>query len=137
MNSTLMCECGIPQGSLGFAGVHSSPKCVYYRASGKCDAKTQTPDNVPFLLRLHKMDKMRLTTRDVLILFAIISKPGINGKDISEAIGVKFRSGCRHGFVRLERMGFIEDCRKTTGKAVPAIFRATDAGRAFWEELIL
>lgn len=92
--------------------------------------------NVTFLMRLRKIDKAHLTVRDVLILYTIIAKPGINGNDITKTIGMAERSSLQSCFARLERVGFIEDRRERWGKAVPTIFHPLPAGREFWADLI-
>lgn len=91
---------------------------------------------VTFLLRLSKIDKSGLTVRDVIVLYAVMSKPGINGNDVTKMIGHEDRSGLQAGFERLMRHGLIEDRRERWGKAVPTIFHALPAGVKFWEDLV-
>lgn len=96
----------------------------------------ETSPSATFLVRLHKIDKAGLVARDILTLYTIMSKPGINGNDVTKALGVPDRSSLQSVFARLERHGFIEDRRERASKAVPTIFYATPAGEAFWAELI-
>lgn len=96
----------------------------------------QTLPNVTFLLRLRKIDKAHLTVRDVLVLYAIMSKPGVNGNDVTKTIGQQDRSSLQSSFMRLERMGFIEDRRERASKAVPTIFYVLPPGEQFWADLI-
>lgn len=94
-----------------------------------------TLPNVTFLLQLRKIDKAGLTTRDILVLYTVISRPGVNGNDVTKLIGHEDRSGLQAGFDRLIRHGFIEDRRERAGKAVPTIFHALPAGEEFWSDL--
>ena len=96
----------------------------------------QISPNVTFLMRLHKLNKAEVTVRDVLILYAIITHPGVNGNDVTKLIGMQDRSSLQNGFQRLERLGLIEDRRERASKAVPTIFYATQAGKEFWADLI-
>lgn len=94
-----------------------------------------TSPTVTFLIRLKKIDDAGLMLRDVLVLYTVIANPGINGNDVTKAIGVQDRSSLQSAFHRLERLGMIEDRRERVSKAVPTIFYATPAGTAFWEDI--
>lgn len=95
----------------------------------------KTSPNVTFLVRLKKIADAGLMARDVLVLYTIMAKPGVNGNDITKAIGIQDRSSLQSAFRRLERLGMIEDRRRRISKAVPTIFYVLPAGIAFWEDL--
>lgn len=92
-----------------------------------------------FMLRLRKIDKSGLTARDVLMLYTIITHPGINGHDAGRKIGLKERSSVTFGMNRLIKRGFIEDRREENliGKGVPNRLYVLPAGVQFWEEFNL
>ena len=90
---------------------------------------------VEFLMRLRKMDKRGLTTRDVLLLYTIIANPGIHGKDAAHKIGTVDRSGIQHCLMRLIREGMIEDRRPEARRAQPNRLYALSAGIEFWNDL--
>lgn len=94
---------------------------------------------VEFLLRLRKIDKSGLTARDVLLLYTIISNPGINGWDAGRKIGLAERSSVTFGMNRLIKRHFIEDRREQNlvGKGIPNRFYVLPAGIEFWNELKL
>src|SRR6478735_3406482 len=93
-----------------------------------------SPSVTDFLVKLRKIDKHGLTVRDMLVLFAIMQKPGSSGLDIASALAIKDRSAISSNLARLERQGFIEDRREERSKAVPAILHPLSAGLEFWDE---
>lgn len=97
------------------------------------------PLTVEFMLRLRKIDKSRLTVRDVLLLYTIISNPGINGWDAGRKIGLNDRSSVTFALARMIRRGLIEDRREPglVGKGVPNQLHALPAGIEFWSEIRL
>lgn len=98
--------------------------------------ETRTP-TVELLLRLRKIDKSGLTARDVLLLYTIISNPGINGWDAGRKIGLAERSSVTFGLARMIKRGLIEDRREVEHKGVPNRLYALPAGIEFWNELKL
>lgn len=92
---------------------------------------------VEFLVRLRKIDKAVLTARDVLLLYTIISNPGINGWDAGKMIGIAERSSVQFGLARMIKRGLIEDRREVEHKGVPNRLYALPAGIEFWNELKL
>lgn len=90
---------------------------------------------VEFLIRLRKIDKAVLTVRDVLLLYTIISNPGINGWDAGRLIGIAERSSVQFGLARMMKRGLIEDRREVEGKGVPNRLYALPAGISFWNDI--
>lgn len=90
---------------------------------------------VRFLTCLHKIDRARITTRDVLTLYTIIARPGINGIEITHALGLQERSSLQFAFARLIRLGLIEDRREHAVQAVSAQFYITKAGQDLWDDI--
>jgi DNA-binding MarR family transcriptional regulator len=88
-----------------------------------------------FLIRLRKIDKHTLTTRDVLVLYTVIRNPGISGVEIAGKLGLENRSSIASNITRLIREGYIEDRREHRRKANPAVLHVTSAGIAFWDEI--
>lgn len=90
-----------------------------------------------FLVRLHKIDQAGLKARDIVLLYAIIANPGINGKDLALKLGIPERSHIQHALIKLEERGLIEDRRaeKDRRKANPASFHILPAGQALWDDL--
>jgi DNA-binding MarR family transcriptional regulator len=93
------------------------------------------PSVTSFLVKLRKADKLGLTLRDILVLYAIMSAPGSSGLDIATKLGIKDRSAISSNLARLERLGFIEDRRTERSKAVPAVLHPLPAGVGFWDEI--
>jgi len=94
-----------------------------------------SPSVTDFLVKLRKADKLGLTLRDILVLYAIMGAPGSSGLDIATKLGIKDRSAISSNLARLERLGFIEDKREERSKAVPAVLHVLPAGVAFWDEI--
>lgn len=90
-----------------------------------------------FLIRLHRINKVGLKARDVIILYAVITSPGIHGKDLAGKLGIPERSHIQHAIIKLEEMGLIVDRRKpgSRSKFNPAILYPTEAGLALWDDL--
>ncbi len=96
--------------------------------------ENQSP-TVRFLVQLHKIDKRYLTLRDVLALYAIMGTPAMSGIDLAKMLGFGHRSAVNSNITRLLRQGLIEDRRKNEHKGEVNVLYATDAGRAFWDEI--
>lgn len=92
-------------------------------------------DTVHFLVRLRRIDVRSLTVRDALVLYAIISKPGISGIELTNTLGLPNRSNIQSNVDRLQREGYIEDRRLKPLKAHAAMFHATATGIALWDEI--
>jgi DNA-binding MarR family transcriptional regulator len=98
---------------------------------------TVTSPVVDFLVRLHRIDKCGLKARDILILYTVISNPGISGIDIAHKLGIPERSHIQNALYRMEKVGLIEDRRSPEHrrKANPAMFFALEAGQKLWDDL--
>lgn len=98
---------------------------------------TRTSPVVDFLVRLRRIDKAKMKPRDVLILYTVISNPGISGIDVAHKLGIPERSHIQSALYRLEELGYIEDRREERHrrKANPALFFALPAGIATWESI--
>ena len=94
-----------------------------------------SPNVSDFLVRLRKVDLKGLTVRDVLVLYAIIARPGMSGRDVAQKIGLTDQSYIASNLHRLERVGYIEDRREVRSKANPALFHVLPAGVEFWETI--
>jgi predicted MarR family transcription regulator len=90
---------------------------------------------VDFLARLKALDKTGFTPRDVLIVYAIINKPGCSGIDVCNAIGVENHANIRCNLQRLQRFGLIEDRRDISAKAVPSVLVPLPKAHEFWESI--
>lgn len=90
---------------------------------------------VDFLVRLKRIDRHRMTVRDVLFLYTVINNPGINGLEGARSIGVKERSGIVRNIERLIKFNMIEDRREVAEKAIANRLYPLPAGIAFWEAL--
>ena len=90
-----------------------------------------------YLVSLYRIDQADLKARDVIILYAVISNPGIHGKDLAHKLGIPERSHIQHAIIKLEKMGLIEDRRRpgTRCRFNPAILHPTPKGQALWDEL--
>lgn len=92
---------------------------------------------VDMLLKMRRIDKTGLTVRDIMLLYAIISNPGISGWDAGKMIGIQARSSVQTGLARMIKRGLIEDRRESEGKGIPNILHALPAGIEFWNNLKL
>jgi DNA-binding MarR family transcriptional regulator len=90
-----------------------------------------------FLIRLRTIDKADLKARDVIILYAVITNPGIHGKDLAHKLGIVNRSNIQHAIYKLEAVGLIEDRRevRSRSKFNPAILHPTAKGIELWDSL--
>jgi DNA-binding MarR family transcriptional regulator len=88
-----------------------------------------------FLVSLRKVDKRGLTVRDILILYVVITTPGISGVEVTAKLGIKDRSAIASNLRRLERESYIEDRREEQRKAVPAVLHVLPKGLEFWDEI--
>lgn len=105
----------------------------------KDDTMTNSANSpaVDMLLKLRRIDKSGLTVRDIMLLYAIITKPGISGWEAGKSIGIEARSSVQTGLARMIKRGLIEDRRVHEGKGVPNILHALPAGIEFWNGLKL
>ncbi len=94
----------------------------------------QSP-TIDFLIRLKLLDENYVTPRDLLILYAIIRKPGMSQKDVSEAIGVNNPANVMSNIARLQRWNYIEDKRVVSRRASPSLLYALPDGVEFWEKI--
>lgn len=90
---------------------------------------------VDLLVRFRKIDKAGLTVRDMLLLYAIISNPGMNGHEVAKLIGIPDRSSVQLCLRRLIKHRFIEDRRVDDAKGIPNILHPLPAGIEFWNEI--
>jgi DNA-binding MarR family transcriptional regulator len=90
-----------------------------------------------YLISLLKIDKAKMKARDVVILYTIITHPGISGIEVAHKLGIPERSHIQNALFKMEKMGLIEDHRPDhrRRKANPAIFHATIAGLTLWDSL--
>lgn len=88
-----------------------------------------------FLSRLKKLDNLKAPPRDVMLLYTIISNPGISGKEASQKLGIPHRSGVQLCLRRMYKRNWIEDRRLVARKASPVRLYVLPAGLAFWEEI--
>lgn len=96
----------------------------------------ERPDHIIFLAKLRQIDKLRVTPRDVIIMFIIISKPGLNGGELKTSLNLANRSGIAVNVRRLIDKGLIEDRRDTSGHLnSPNILYITEKGKQLWESL--
>jgi hypothetical protein len=90
---------------------------------------------VDFLMRLKQMDSEQVTTRDVLCLYSIISRPGMTREDLRATLNLNAGVNVLSNINRLIRWGYIEDRRTSARKAIPSILHATKAGIDFWHRI--
>lgn len=88
-----------------------------------------------FLAKLENIDRSGFTSRDILILYTIITNPGICGLDVAVKLGIPNRSGVDLGLKRLLSEHYIEDKRSVSQKAVPSAFYVLPGGVAFWDRI--
>lgn len=91
---------------------------------------------IDFLVRMRKLDRSKLTPRDVVLMWAIREIPGIMGRELAMKVGVKTRSAVQFGIARLIRRGLIEDRRVKLHNLTPNDLHITAAGVAFLEDLV-
>jgi DNA-binding MarR family transcriptional regulator len=84
---------------------------------------------------LRGIDKARLSVRDIMVLFTIISRPGINGVECTQASGLENRSSLQSNIYRLIRRGLIEDRREQEHKGIPNMLYPLPAGIDLWNEI--
>lgn len=90
---------------------------------------------VTFLMILKKMDKARLTVRDALVIYIVMTDPGIDGLGVAKKLNFEHRSSVTSNVARLILEGLIEDRREKRGQAISSILHITDKGRAFWDDI--
>ncbi len=92
---------------------------------------------IPFLMALHKIERAKLTARDIILLTAIQGTPGIMGRELALKIGLPSRSGVQYSIPRLVRMGLIEDRRVPRAMVQnPNRLHILPAGVAFLDTLL-
>ena len=84
---------------------------------------------------LKRMDMLGLKVRDGLVLWLIVSRPGMTGADIAAYLGLKTRSLVQYNLIRLQDKGLIEDARTGIRQGVPTQITATNKGRILWNEI--
>lgn len=88
------------------------------------------------MVRLRRIDRQRLTVRDIIILWAIRNNPGVMGRELATKLGYKSRSNVQEGIARLLRAKFIEDRRPVQDHMTPNDLHITSAGQDFLEEVV-
>ena len=91
--------------------------------------------NVEFLTRLWKIDKSGLTARDLMLLYTIMTHPGISGLEAANLVGVRARSSVQFSYARLMKREMIEDRRVQESKGVPNRLFILPAGLEFWNQM--
>lgn len=91
---------------------------------------------IDFLVRLRKLDRLRITPRDVIILWVIREIPGCMGRELSTKVGAPSRSSIQGAIPRLIKRGLLEDRRIKLTNLTPNDLYITDAGRAFLNEMV-
>lgn len=89
-----------------------------------------------FLVRLRKIENTGLKARDIVVLYAVVSTPGMMGNQIAGKLGYSSRSNLQDGFDRLMKGGFMEDRRPHHNQQTPNDFHATQAGRALIADIV-
>lgn len=99
--------------------------------------KVTTPPSVTSrLILLRKIDQRGMTVRDVIVLWAIMKRPGSMGQELSNRLGYNSRSSVQTNIERLIRFGLIEDRRLEQKAKCPNQLYMTDKGREFWQEVM-
>jgi DNA-binding MarR family transcriptional regulator len=88
-------------------------------------------------MRLKKIDRLGMTIREVLTIYAVIHKPGMNGMELIDVLNIKFRSSVQASIRRLVDQGYIADRRTETGTGKASNLQPTEKGIAFWNEIKL
>lgn len=101
---------------------------------------TNGSPNFDFLVRLRKIDRQRLTARDMIVLWGVKHNPGIMGKELATKLGYPSRSHVQEHVARLIRHGFVEDRRHIPpGSAphmIPNDLHITAAGEDFLGKIL-
>lgn len=90
---------------------------------------------IDFLMRLKKIERAGMTGRDLMLLYAVISKPGINGQHLANSINIGNRSAIDANIARLIKLGYVEDRRVLVQKATPQVLVPTELGHLTWEAI--
>ena len=88
-----------------------------------------------FFVRLRKIERNGLTSRDFVMLYLIGQQPGIMGNAICKKLGYESRSNIQDNMARLARLGFTEDRRTLTNRSTPNDWHITPAGEALIEDV--
>lgn len=91
---------------------------------------------VNFMFQMRTLERAGMSPRDVLILWAVKTNPGIMGRELAIKLGYASRSNIHKGVERFLERGFIVDHRKIAGPHTPNDFHITEAGNAFLDNLI-
>lgn len=89
-----------------------------------------------FMLKLRRIDDMKVIARDVLILWACRAKPGMMGMELALSLGYASRSVVQTRIRILCEMGLLDDRRKIRGPKTPNDLHITAAGSKFLDELL-
>jgi len=87
-------------------------------------------------IRLQKLDKAGLSPRDILILYVVKNKPGINGIETAHILNLRSHSCVQTQFRRMIRQELIEDRRLEAKKATSAYYHITSKGEKLLDEII-
>jgi DNA-binding MarR family transcriptional regulator len=88
-----------------------------------------------FMVSLKRIDTAHLTTRDVLIMWAIKTAPGLMGRELATKLGYRSRSNVQENIGRLIVRQMIEDRRPVHDNKTPNDLHLTPAGEAFLQEI--
>lgn len=90
---------------------------------------------IDFLVKLWKLDRTHTTPRDVILLYTIMTRPSVNGKELTRLVGLEDRSSIQLCIRRLIRHGLVEDRRVEGRDKLPNRLYITPAGQEFWNSI--
>lgn len=86
--------------------------------------------------RLYKLDKSHFSPRDILVLYVIKNRPGINGVEIMQTLNLPTHSCVQSNLRRLIKKKLMEDHRSEARKATSASYHLTAEGEKLLDEII-
>lgn len=92
--------------------------------------------SMDFLKRMHALDRSGLTPRDILLLWAIRTQPGMMGLELAKKLGYKSRSSVQDGIGRLIDRGYIEDRRPFHNQVTPNDLYILSAGETALDAMV-
>ena len=89
-----------------------------------------------FFVRLRLIEHANLKARDIVVLAAIKTQPGIMGRQLAIKLGYPTRSAVQDAIHRLIKHGYIVDRRPTQDQQTPNDLHITDAGVTLLADIV-
>lgn len=91
---------------------------------------------IDFMVRLKKIDNAALTSRCVMVMWALKTEGGMMGQELAHKLGYKTRSNVQDSIKTLIAAGYIEDRRVKRNNQTPNDLWLLPKGEQFLADIV-